>query len=134
MKFYAKVKNQLNQHYVEVNSNSETKVLNIPGKSGGFGSGINGGELLLVALATCYCNDIYREAGKLNLKVDKVEVIASADFDAPGEPGRNFQYLVKVASDHNEKEIRQLLAHTDEVAEIQNTLRQGVTVNFQITG
>ena len=40
------------------------------------------GELLFLALATCYCNDIYREA-----------------------------------------DIRTLMQHTDQVAEIQNSLR-----------
>jgi hypothetical protein len=30
----------------------------------GGGSSANGGELLCLALATCYCNDVYREAKK----------------------------------------------------------------------
>ena len=34
-------------------------------KSPGRGSAVNGGEFLVLALATCYCNDLYREAERL---------------------------------------------------------------------
>jgi uncharacterized OsmC-like protein len=33
---------------------------------------------LFLALASCYCNDIYREAAKRNIKVERVEVNCGA--------------------------------------------------------
>jgi uncharacterized OsmC-like protein len=36
---------------------------------------------LFLALATCYCNDIYREAAKRNIKVDSVEVEVEGTFE-----------------------------------------------------
>ena len=39
-------------------------------------SGVNRGELLFLALATCYCNDLYREAEKLGIDVREVNVEA----------------------------------------------------------
>ncbi len=49
-------------------------------KENGYGSSASGGELLFLALATCYCNDIYREAAKKNIKVESVEVDVEGDF------------------------------------------------------
>ena len=95
----------------------------IPSKLSGYGSSANGGELLFLALATCYCNDIYREAAKRNIKVERVDVEVDGDFDAEGEPAKNVTYRAKVTSQAPEEEVRELMKFTDTVAEIQNTLR-----------
>jgi uncharacterized OsmC-like protein len=81
------------------------------------------GELLFLALATCYCNDIYREAAKRAVKVERVEVEVSGDFGAEGEPAKNVTYRAKVHAQGTEAEVRALMEHTDTVAEIQNSLR-----------
>jgi hypothetical protein len=79
-------------------------------------------------LATCYCNDIYREAAKRNLKIRNVE--ARSEFGKDGESGFNFNYSVKIAGDASLKVLNDLIKHTDTMAEIQNTLRQGVEVKL----
>jgi hypothetical protein len=53
------------------------------------GSSINGGELLFAALATCFCNDRYREAAKRGVEVQDVEVEVTGTFGNPGEPARD---------------------------------------------
>ena len=88
-----------------------------------MGSSANGGELLFLALATCYLNDIYHEAAKPNIKVEKVEVEANGDFGAEGEPAKNVTYRAKVHAQGTEADVRALMEHTDMVAKIQNTLR-----------
>lgn len=123
MKISARVENGENQHQVTLTTNNNSHSIVIPPKSSGFGSSANGGELLFLALATCYCNDIYREAAKQNIKVEKVEVEVDGDFGAEGEPAKNVTYKAKVVSKASEQEIRELMKHTDTVAEIQNTLR-----------
>ena len=85
----------------------------------------------MLALATCYCNDIYREAGRLGVPVDSVEVEAEADFDGIGAAARNVRYRARVESTAGADEIERLLRETDAVAEIQNTLRAGVPVSFE---
>ena len=90
----------------------------------------NGGELLFLALATCYCNDIYREAAKRNIQVEKVEVEVSGDFGAEGEGAQNVTYSAKVHAQGTVEEIRALMEYTDTVAEIQNTLRAGTPVKL----
>jgi organic hydroperoxide reductase OsmC/OhrA len=62
MKISARLENSEAQHYVRVTTNDSSHSITIPPKPSGFGSSANGGELLFLALATCYCNDIYREA------------------------------------------------------------------------
>jgi len=124
----ATLKSSFNNHQIEVQTNGAAKLMQIAAKSTGYGSSINGGELLLTALATCFCNDIYREAAKRNIAVDGVEVEVTGEFGAEGEPGFNFQYKAKVASDVPQHEIDALIAHTDQVAEIHNTLRKGLNI------
>jgi len=41
---------------------------------------LNGGELLFLALATCYCNDIYHGARDRRLDVQSEEVEVTAEF------------------------------------------------------
>jgi organic hydroperoxide reductase OsmC/OhrA len=123
MKISAKVQNSEGQHHVTLRTNDNVHSLAIPPKPAGFGSSANGGELLFLALATCYCNDIYREAAKRGLKIEQVEVEVEGEFGAEGEPARNVSYRAKVAAQASEAQIRELMSHTDRVAEIQNTLR-----------
>jgi len=126
----ATIKSSFNNYEVEVQTNGAPKTIHIAPRSTGFGSSINGGELLLTALATCFCNDIYREAAKRNINVDGVEVEVTGEFGAEGEPGFNFQYKAKVTSDAPQIEIDALIVHTDQVAEIHNTLRKGLSITL----
>jgi len=60
------------------------------------GSITNAGELLLLALATCYCNDTYREAANRGIKVTQVEV--EGESLAEGVPATMVNYRAKVAA------------------------------------
>ena len=123
MKISARVQNSEGDHRVTLQTNDHVHAIDIPPKPSGFGSSANGGELLFLALATCYCNDIYREAANRGITVDSVEVEVEGDFGKPGSPATNVTYRAKVAAQASEAEIRDLMRHTDRVAEIQNTLR-----------
>ncbi|HVF24592.1 MAG TPA: OsmC family protein [Anaerolineales bacterium] len=123
MRVNARVRNSKDDHRVILQTGGNVHSINIPPKAGGFGSSANGGELLLLALATCYCNDIYREAAKRNIKVERVEVEVDGEFEAEGEPAKNVVYRAKVAAQAREEEIQELMRFTDTVAEIHNTFR-----------
>lgn len=103
----------------------------VPPKSSGSGSAVNGGEFLMLALATCYCNDLYREAAKLDVRLDRVSVKASAEFPGIGLAATNITYYAEVSSPASEDEIAKLLRQTDAVAEVQNTVRAGVQVKYE---
>jgi uncharacterized OsmC-like protein len=122
-KIQARIKNYRDTYEVSLHTNDQSLILELPSKPGGFGSRASGGELLFLALATCYCNDIYREAAKLGIQVERVEVEVSGDFEREGGPASNVSYRARVKADASPEAIMDLMRHTDTVAEIQNTLR-----------
>jgi len=131
MKISATIKNGFQENDVTVSTEGSQKKISIPGKNEGFGSSVNGGELLFLALATCFCNDLYREAGKRKLNIVSVEVTVSGEFGKEGDPASNVVYTVHVqAPDLSQKEIAQLIADVDKIAEVHNTLRKGIAVTF----
>ncbi|HLP75839.1 MAG TPA: OsmC family protein [Candidatus Paceibacterota bacterium] len=128
MKISAQVRNGGGEHHITLLTNDRASGLSIAPKPGGGGSSVNGGELLFLALATCYCNDVYREAAKRGISVRNLEVFVEGEFTAEGAAARNVSYRAKVTAEGSEAEIKALLEHTDRVAEVQNTLRSGIPV------
>ena len=128
MKISAKLVNTEGKLKSTLCTNENLQELPIPAKTGGFGSAVNGGEFLFLALAVCYCNDIYREAEKRGISVEQVEVEVGGEFAGEGEPARNVTYRARVFADAPEEQVRELMHHTDRVAEIHNSLRLGTPV------
>lgn len=125
----ATLNNSYQSNEIILSTDGNEKNLLIPPKPTGFGSSVNGGELLMLALATCFCNDIYREAAKRKLNVKSVEVRVSGSFAKEAEPGTEISYQVWVeAPDHSANEINDLIIYVDEIAEIHNTIRSGTPV------
>jgi organic hydroperoxide reductase OsmC/OhrA len=133
MEISATVKSSAPRHEVMVRTATATQALAIPAKAAGKGSAVNGGELLMLALATCYCNDLYREAERLRIPLDSVEVEASAQFPDIGLAATNIRYRARVSSPASAEAIADLLRQTDAVAEVHNTIRAGVPVAL-VTG
>jgi organic hydroperoxide reductase OsmC/OhrA len=135
MKISARVRNQGASHSVLVTTSGRSQALPVPAKAQGRGSAVNGGEFLMLALATCYCNDLYREAARLQVELDAVTVEAEADFDGVGLAAANIRYRARIeSSTATSQRIEQLLRETDAVAEVHNTLRTGAQVNLQPWG
>lgn len=127
----ARVENERGRHTATLATQGVSHSLSIQPRPSGFGSRANGGELLCLALATCYCNDIYREAEKFAIEVLRVEVEAFAEFGEPGAPASRLSYRAMVSARAPEARIRELIVHTDRVAEIHNTLRKGTPVELE---
>jgi uncharacterized OsmC-like protein len=132
MRIEATIRNSFQSNEMSVATEGSPKTLSIPGKANGYGSSVNGGELLFLALATCYCNDIYREAAKLEIKIDDVRVTVSGEFGREGEPAKSIRYRVDIKSANtSEEQIKELIDHVDRIAEIHNTLRKGISVALE---
>lgn len=56
---------------------------------------------------------------------------ADAEFEAEGAPAKRLSYRVVVRANAPEASIRELITHTDKVAEVQNTLRLGLPVTLE---
>ena len=131
MTISATIKNEFQVNDISLVTEGRQKKIVVPAKDEGFGSSVNGGELLFLALATCFCNDVYREAGKRNVNITSVEVSVSGEFGKEGEAASNIVYTVTVQSPAlSDKEIAELISHVDKIAEVHNTLRQGAAVTL----
>lgn len=128
MEISARVRNTSNEHAVRVSTAGRDQSLLVPGKTDGRGSSVNGGEFLMAALATCYCNDLYREAHRLGIEISGCEVTTTAQFDGVGLAARSITYSARVESQATQEEIERLLSETDRLAEVHNTLRAGCPV------
>jgi organic hydroperoxide reductase OsmC/OhrA len=105
-----------------------TLTIDRPEQAGGMGLGFNGGELLLLAIGGCYCNDLFREAAKRGMVIKSVQVDVQADWG--GEPVRaqNVTYSTRIEAEASVPDILALIEQTDQVAEIPNSLRLGTPV------
>lgn len=121
------------RHQVVVRTGDAEHELAVAPKSSAGGSATNGGEFLVLALATCYCNDLYREAARLGLTLEEVRVEALAEFPGIGLAASNVRYRASIKSPASPQEIDRLLRETDAVAEVHNTLRRGVQVQLMET-
>lgn len=131
MTIRSRVHNEAGRLGITLTTNGADHEIAIPPKPDGRGSSANGGELLLLALAACYCNDVYREADVLGIDVRGVAVEVEGTFGGPGEPARDVAYRVRIsAADTTEADVRRLAERTDAVAEVHNTVRVGAAVRL----
>jgi hypothetical protein len=84
----------------------------------------------MLALATCYCNDLYREAGHLRVPIEYAQVEATAEFPGIGLAATNIHYRAVVKSSASAEAIGRPLRKTDAVAEVHNTVHAGVHVEL----
>ena len=130
MKYTASMRNLDGNLDVVMSRGEIASNLEIPPQRKGFGSSISGGEIMFLAIATCYCNDLYREGKKLGIEVEDVEVHVDGDFMAAGEPAQNVNCKIMVTAQASEEEIRNLVEHTDKIAEIPMSIRNGTAITL----
>ncbi len=107
-----------------------TLTVDRPEQAGGMGLGFSGGELLLLAIGGCYCNDIFREATKLGIVIKSVQVDVQADWGGDPVRAQQVTYSTRIEAEASEAEILALIEQTDRVAEIPNSLRLGTPVTL----
>lgn len=130
MKIVSRLQNRNGTCNVSLSTNDVSHELVVEAKDDGKGFRTNGGELLCLALASCFCNDIYREAKVKGIDVIEVEVEVEAEFGGIGEPAKAIEYNTSITAQASKAEIQKLVEHTDALTEIQNTLRQGMPVKL----
>ena len=125
MQFRGHVSNARTEHHAEVAVGDRRTAIQIAPKASGRGSSVSGGELLMLALATCYCNDLHREAAKMGIELAQVDVDCTAEFASEGAAASDVTYTARISARASEDQIRELAARADALAEIQNTVRGG---------
>ncbi|HEX6555012.1 MAG TPA: OsmC family protein [Ktedonobacteraceae bacterium] len=107
-----------------------TLTIDRPEQAGGMGLGFNGGELLLLAIGGCYCNDLFREATKRGMVIKSVQVDVEADWGGDPVRAQNVTFAARIEAEASEADILALIEHTDRIAEIPNSLRLGTPVTL----
>jgi len=130
MNITANVINRHGSHKVHLKTGEREHSVSMPTQPDGFGSYASGGELLLLALATCYCNDLYREARKRGFVLDGIDVEVSGEFGGEGQPLSNIHYHATVTTQAPKEKIFDLMTYTDSIAEIHNTLRSSAEITL----
>jgi putative redox protein len=108
-----------------------TLTIDRPEQAGGMGLGFNGGELLLLAIGGCFCNDIFREAAKLGMVIKSVQVDVQADWGGDPVRAQHVTFSPRIEAEASEADILALIEQTDRVAEIPNSLRLGTPVTLR---
>ncbi|HEY2600544.1 MAG TPA: OsmC family protein [Thermoleophilaceae bacterium] len=107
-----------------------TLVVDRPPDGGGDGIGFNGGQLLYLAVAGCVSNDLYREAAKLGIRLERVRVAVTGDFAGDPPVSTPVEYEVEIEGDAGEERLRELVELVDRIAEIPNSLRGATPVKL----
>jgi uncharacterized OsmC-like protein len=103
-------------------------VIDRPVAGGGRGLGFNGGQLLNMAVAGCISNDLFREATKRGIRLDRVRVVADSDYIGDPAVSTPIEYEVEVAGNAAPELLAELVAFVDQIAEIPNSIRHGTVV------
>jgi len=107
-----------------------TLVVDRPAELGGGGKGFNGGQLLYLSAAGCGSNDLFREADKFNVRLERVVVRVRGDFEGDPAISGPITYDVEVSGTGGDDSLRQLVDHVDRIAEIPNSLRRATKVRL----
>lgn len=108
-----------------------TVVIDRPSAGGGRGLGFNGGQLLNLAVAGCVSNDLFREAARRGIRLDRVRVTADCDYVGDPATSTPIDYEVDVTGDASPEALAELVAHVDAIAEIPNSIRRGTEVRLR---
>lgn len=107
---------------------SVSLVVDRPAEAGGGGLGFNGGQLLNLAVAGCISNDLFREAAKRGIRLERVRVTVDSDYAGQPAVSSPIEYSVEISADANAAAVAELIAYVDEIAEIPNSIRRGTQV------
>jgi uncharacterized OsmC-like protein len=101
--------------------------------TGGRGLGFNGGQLLNLSVAACISNDLYREAARLGIALDRVRVTVDSDYRGDPAVSTPIGYEVDISGDAPPERLAELVSLVDRIAEIPNSLRAGTQVQLRAT-
>ena len=128
--FEVEVRNVAGEPAAIGSAGPHTVVVDRPADGGGRGVGLNGGQLLYLAIAGCVSNDLFREARADGIALERVRVVVDGDFQGDPPVSTDVTYDVEVAGDASTEELERLVAKVDTLAEIPNSLRQATAVRL----
>ena len=131
MQITAQINSSFNRVSTLIHHGLETKSVLLPPKTEGIGSAMNGAELLLLSLATCYCHTIYRGAQHMNIGIKEIAVSVNGDFSGPVPEMEALTFSVQVRSSATDQQLQELIGYADLHATIPNLLRKGSQISLR---
>jgi organic hydroperoxide reductase OsmC/OhrA len=107
---------------------SSSVVIDRPVSGGGRGLGFNGGQLLNLAVAGCISNDLFREAAKRGIRLDRVVVIADSEYIGDPAVSTGIEYTIEMSANAEQAALDELVNYVDRIAEIPASIRNGTPV------
>jgi putative redox protein len=107
---------------------SSSVVIDRPVSGGGRGLGFNGGQLLNLAVAGCVSNDLFREAAKRGITLDRVVVTADSDYIGDPAVSTGIEYTIEMDGNGEQAALDELVDFVDRIAEIPASIRNGTPV------
>src|SRR5213592_1125087 len=84
-------------------------VVDRPAEADGGGQGFNGGQLLNIAVAGCISNDLFREAHRAGVTLQRVHVSVRSDYVGSPAVSTPIEYEVEIQGDATEGALRELV-------------------------
>ena len=107
-----------------------TLIVDRPASVGGGGLGFNGGQLLNLAIGGCISNDLFREAAKRGVALERVVVRVDRDYLGDPAVSSAITYAVELHGPAAAEQLRELASHVDRIGEIPNSIRNGTVVRL----
>lgn len=109
---------------------SHTVTIDRPQAAGGQGLGYGGGQLLLLSVGACYCNNLFYAAEERGLTIKSVAIEVTGRWTEEPMVSEGIVISPKVEAEASEAEILDLMTHANDVSTVGNSLRQGVSVTL----
>ena len=109
-------------------SGSQTITVGRPVENGGDGLGYNGGQVLVLAVGTCFYNDLYDAADERGIKIRSIELEIRSGWAGDPVISSGIEISAKVEAEATTAEIEEMVHHVSTISTISNTVRQGTAV------
>lgn len=90
-----------------------------------------GGHLLHLAIAGCVFNDLLRESRAHGITLTRVAVVCDGAFRGAPCESTGIEYSIDIEGDADERGLRELVEHVEEIAEIPAVVRRGAEVRLR---
>ncbi|HXZ46728.1 MAG TPA: OsmC family protein [Pseudolabrys sp.] len=100
------------------------------GKAGGMGLGLNGGQLLGLAIGGCFCNDLHYVAHDMGVRLTSIAVDVTVDFEGNPLIAKKAAVHVAVTAADAGADVASVVRRAQEISAVSNSIKRGIPVDF----
>jgi organic hydroperoxide reductase OsmC/OhrA len=102
------------------------------GKAGGMGLGLNGGQLLGLAIGGCFCNDLQYVAHEMGVRLASIEVDVTVTFEGTPLLATAAEMRVRVTPAEEGVDVAPVIRRARETSTVSNSIVRGVPVEVLV--